>query len=387
MITAPLAGVKAGTAVATIPLTMRVVYSPKHLLHEPIHEVEFGIPIPNWEVPARAEEIRRALLGDGGFTFEEPREYGLAPIEAVHDPGLVRYLEGAWRDWRTRYEAPEMFPDTIIHPALREGMEPFREPAQGIGRLGYWCFETMTPIVPGSYTATRAAVDTALTAAELVLGGEAAAYGLCRPPGHHSPRAAFGGYCFFNYAAVVANDLVRQTGEPVAVLDLDYHHGNGTQQIFYRRSDVLYASLHGDPDRAYPYFCGFADETGTGEGKGATINVPLPIGCTDEQYLEALQPALEAVAACRGSIVVISLGFDTYGQDPIADFALTTPAYHRIGSAVKSLGKRLVILQEGGYFLPQLGENARQFLRGVERRPLEEAGETTAMSEGVRPGA
>jgi hypothetical protein len=170
--------------------------------------------------------------------------------------------------------------------------------------------------------------------------------------------------------AGVAEELVRRTGEPVAILDVDYHHGNGTQQIFYARGDVLYVSLHGDPDRAYPYFAGFEDEIGSGPGEGTTMNLPLPAGTADEAYLEALERALEAIAGFGGSVVVVSLGFDTYGQDPIADFALTTPVYHEVGRQVAALGRRLVILQEGGYFVPHLGENARAWLRGVEGRDL-----------------
>ncbi len=347
---------------------MKVVYTPAHLLHNPDTEVQFGIPLPMYEVPQRAEAIRRALEADGGFELVAPTEHGVAPVQAVHDPAMVRYLEQAWRDWRTAYTTPQAIPDTVLHPALREGMGPAPEPRGPLARLGYWCFETMNPIVPGTYQAARWAVDVALTAADLVVEGERAAYGLCRPPGHHAPRAAFGGYCFFNNAAIVAEDLVRRTGEPVAVLDVDYHHGNGTQQIFYARADVLYVSLHGHPDRAYPYFAGFEDETGAGAGEGANLNLPLPAGCTDGQYLEALDRALDRIAAHGGSLVVVSLGFDTYGQDPIADFALTTPTYHEVGRRVAALGRRLVILQEGGYFLPHLGANAVNWLRGAEGR-------------------
>ncbi|HXF72059.1 MAG TPA: histone deacetylase family protein [Actinomycetota bacterium] len=350
---------------------MRVVYTPRHLLHDPDTEVQYGVPLPMYEVPQRAERIRAALEEDGGFELVPPAEHGVGPIEAVHEPAMVRYLEEAWRDWRTVNRAPQAIPDTILHPALREGMGPAREPVHPLARLGYWCFETMNPIVPGTYEAARWAVDVALTAADLVLGGEPAAYGLCRPPGHHAPRAAFGGYCFFNNAAIAAEELVRRTGEPVAILDVDYHHGNGTQQIFYGRGDVLYVSLHGHPDRAYPYFAGYEDETGTGAGAGANLNIPLPAGCTDDAYLRALDRALERIEEHGGSILVVSLGFDTYGQDPIADLALTTPVYHEVGRRVAALGRRLVILQEGGYHVPHLGANAVNWLRGVEGRELD----------------
>ena len=353
---------------------MRFVYSPKHLLHNPDTEIQEGVPLPTFEVPQRAERIRQALEADEGFELAPPTEHGPAPIEAVHEPAMVRYLENAWRDWRTMSTNPQAVPDTVLHPALREGMGQVRQPASPLGRLGYWCFETMTPIVPGTYDAARAAVDVALTTSDLVLAGESTAYGLCRPPGHHSPHSAFGGYCFFNSAAVVAQDLVGRTQEPVAILDVDYHHGNGTQQIFYDRADVLYISLHGDPDRAYPYFAGHADETGAGAGAGANLNIPLAAGCDDASYLAALDRGLERISAFGGTIVVVSLGLDTYGQDPIADFALTSSAYWEIGRRVASLGRRLVIIQEGGYFVPHLGENVRQWLRGVEGRSLDLSG-------------
>ncbi len=347
---------------------MRVVYSPAHSLHDPEHEVQFGIQMPIAEVPARAEAIREALERDGGFTIEGPTDHGTEPIEAVHDPGLVRFLSEAWSLWRSDWHAPEMIPDSFPHPSLREGMEPIAEPKSPLARLGYWCFETMTPIVPGTYEAARSAVDVALTAADLVLGGERIAYGICRPPGHHAPRAAFGGYCFFNNAAIVAHHVTEATGEPVAILDVDYHHGNGTQQIFYGRGDVLYASLHGDPERAYPYFVGYADERGAGPGEGANLNVPLRAGCTDEEYLTAIDRALEAIGAFGGSVLVVSLGLDTYGQDPICDFALTTPVYAEVGRRVAALGRDTIVLQEGGYYLPKLGGNVVAWLRGAQGR-------------------
>jgi len=344
---------------------LRFVYSDRHMLHDPKTEVQIGVAQAMHETPSRAEAIREALVADGGFTIEEPTEHGVGPIHAVHEPAMVRYLEDAWHEWEAASGAPEMIPDTVLHPALREGMAAASEPRFPLARLGYWCFETMTPVVPGTYEAARAAVDVALTTADLVLGGEPAAYGLCRPPGHHAPRAAFGGYCYLNNAAITAQYVAERSGEPVAILDVDYHHGNGTQQIFHARGDVLYVSLHGHPDRAYPYFLGYEDETGTGEGAGANLNLPLPTGCDDALYLDAIERALEAIAAFGGSTVIVSLGLDTYRRDPICDLALTTPAYHEIGRRVAALGRRLVILQEGGYYVPDLGENVREWLRGA----------------------
>ena len=265
---------------------------------------------------------------------------------------------------------PQFMPDTVLHPAMREGMGEAPEPSAAVGRIGYWCWETMTPLVAGSYRAARAAVDVALTAADLLLAGDAAVYGLARPPGHHCPRSAFGGYGLFNYSAAASAYLANRVGR-VAVLDVDYHHGNGTQQIFYHRDDVLYVSLHADPDRAFPYFVGWADEGGAGPGEGFTLNLPLPAGCTNDRYLTALETALERIAEHAAAVLVVSLGFDTYGQDPIADFALSTDVYHEVGRRVASLGLPTLILQEGGYFVPKLGENARTWLRGLLGRPLD----------------
>jgi acetoin utilization deacetylase AcuC-like enzyme len=352
---------------------MRVVYSAAHLGHDPITETVMGVAIPANEVAERAERIRGALISDGGFDLVEPTEHGEEPITAVHDPGLVRFLADAWAQVRREgIVRPAVIAEAFNVASLTEGISPaVIEPPSISGRTGFWSFDTSTPIVAGSYSAARAAVDIALTTVDLVLGGERSAYGLCRPPGHHAARSMYGGYCFFNNAAVAAEAIVRATGEPVAILDVDYHHGNGTEQIFWRRGDVLYVSIHADPDRQYPYFLGRATETGEGSGAGANLNIPMPAGTTNEDYLVAIDAAIEAIDATAGSVVVVSLGFDTYGHDPLGDFALTTDVYHEIGRRVAALGRRLVILQEGGYYRPALGENARAWLRGAEGRPYE----------------
>ena len=224
----------------------------------------------------------------------------------------------------------------------------------------------MTPLVAGTYPAARAAVDVALTAADLVLDGARAAYGLCRPPGHHAPRAAYGGYCYFNNAAVVADHVARSTGARVTVLDVDYHHGNGTQQIFYERDDVQYVSLHGDPNRAYPYFAGYAEECGGGRGLGSTLNLPFPPGTDDATYQAGLTRALEAIDAFGPTTLVVSLGVDTFELDPIADFALTTDGFARAGAMVAELGRPTIVLQEGGYHVPTIGENVRTWLAAFD---------------------
>lgn len=351
---------------------MHFVYSPVHLEHDVVSETAMGLPVPAYEVPDRAEQIRAALEADGGYELVAPIEHGIEPILAVHDAGLVSFLEEAWTQAQNEGLArsavvPETFPVTgLFEGRSGEGMGPVKEPSRIRGRVGRWALDTSTPIVQGTYRAAREAVDVALTAVDLVLdSGEVAAYGLCRPPGHHAARSMYGGYCYFNNAAIAAEQIVRRTGERVAILDVDYHHGNGTQQIFWRRADVRYVSIHGDPDRAYPFFLGRADESGEGPGAGENVNFPLEAGVDDERYLAVLERALEAVAGVPGSVLVVSLGFDTFGSDPIGDFELTTGVYHEIGVRVAALGRRLIILQEGGYHRPALGENARSWLRGA----------------------
>jgi acetoin utilization deacetylase AcuC-like enzyme len=369
---------------------MRVVYTPAHLAHDIVTETVLGAAIPANEVADRAERIRATLEADGGFPIEAPAEHGTDPILAVHDPGLLAYLEEAWPAARAQsLDRRSLIADTYPTFRMFEGMSAEvlgsrPEPRAAGGRAGWWGLDTANPLVAGTYRAARAAVDVALTTVDLVLAGETAAYGLCRPPGHHAARSMVGGYCFLNNAAIAAEAIARRTGDPVAILDVDYHHGNGTQQIFWRRGDVFYVSLHADPEREYPYFLGRADETGEGEGSGANLNIPLPAGTDDASYLVALDRGLEAIARTAGSVVVVSLGFDTYGHDPIGDFALTTAVYHECGRRVAALGRRLVILQEGGYYRPALGANARAWLRGAEGRdydPMPPAGFGSAGSD------
>jgi len=356
---------------------MRVVYTPRHLGHEVRLQTVLGVQVPANEVAERAERIRRTLEADGGFEIVDPTDHGEDPITAVHDPGLLAFLRDAWADARRaghRYDS--LVPETIRSVLATEGMSGavIREPPHIYGRAGHRALDTSTPIVAGTYEAARAAVDVALTAVDLVLdGGAGAAYGLCRPPGHHAARSMYGGFCYLNNAAIAAEAIARRTGEHVAILDVDYHHGNGTEQVFWRRGDVLYVSLHAHPDRQYPYFLGWEDETGEGDGAGANLNIPLPAGVSDEEYLAALDRALDRIADEPGSVMVVSLGFDTYGLDPIGDFALTTGVYHEVGRRAAATGKRLVILQEGGYYLPALGDNARAWLRGAEGRPYDPA--------------
>ncbi|HEY7331870.1 MAG TPA: histone deacetylase family protein [Candidatus Limnocylindria bacterium] len=352
------------------PRPTPVVRSDAHLAHAGLVELMAGREIPCWEAPERAIEIERALAAEGSFAFREPDAFGTDPILAVHDADLLEVVDRAWTDALAAGVADgsrPLIPDTFKLAAYPGPMEPLSEPRGAHLRLGAYCFDTATPIVAGTAAAARAAVDVALSAARAVVDGAGLAYGLCRPPGHHAARRMLGGYCFFNNAAVVAEWLRRDGGfARVAILDVDYHHGNGTQQLFWERGDVLYLSLHADPARAYPYYSGFAAERGAGDGAGATRNFPLPAGTTLDGYATALAEALRMVEAfAPDAPIVVSLGFDTFERDPIGDLALRTADYAEIGRLIGAIGHPVVALQEGGYAVDAIGANAVAFLGGL----------------------
>ncbi len=345
---------------------MRVVTTDRHRGHAPLAEIEASGFQPPFEHPGRADAIHSVLAADDRFDIVEPDKWGTAPISAVHDPGLVDFLAGAWAAYQVEHPGThDVVPDVFAMSGLLDGMGPFPERALIDHEIGRWCFETTTPITEGTFDAARSAVDVALSAANMVLAGEHSAYGLCRPPGHHAPTALYGGYCFFNNAAVAAHHVASTTGSKVTVLDVDYHHGNGTQQIFYRRDDVQYVSLHGDPARAYPYLSGFADETGAGRGADANLNVPLAAGTDDDAYLAALGSACEAISVFEPSLVIVSLGVDTFHNDPTSDLAVTTGGLRAQGELVAQLALPTVVLQEGGYDVDAIGGNVRAFLLGL----------------------
>jgi acetoin utilization deacetylase AcuC-like enzyme len=346
-----------------------LIASDAHLGHAGLVELYAGKEIPCFESPERATVIRDALLATGNYLLEAPEDHGPDAIAAVHELELIDLVEGVWADAIADGHDPArpLLPDTFL---LREyaGRMPLEQlPARRHDRLGAYCFDTATPIVAGTAAAARAAVDIGLTALDRVLeGGARLAYGLCRPPGHHAGRNLIGGYCFYNNAAIVAESLLSRGAERVAILDIDFHHGNGTQQIFWDRGEVLYVSLHGDPRGIYPYYSGYATERGIGDGEGTTLNLPLPPGTDGDAYLGTLQEALEAIRAFDADApLVVSLGFDTYHADPICNLSLVTDDYARIGSSIAGLGSSVVALQEGGYAVEALGANAVAFLGGL----------------------
>jgi acetoin utilization deacetylase AcuC-like enzyme len=345
--------------------------SEAHLAHAGLREVLGGREIECFERPERAIEIERALAADGGYVLREPDAFGPDPILAVHDPALVEVVERAWTDaLAAGHEATRpLIPDTFKLAPYPGAMEPLQLPGAAHLRLGALCFDTATPMVAGTAAAAHAAVDVALSAARAVVEGTALSYGLCRPPGHHAARSMLGGYCFFNNAAITAEWLRREGGfERVAILDVDYHHGNGTQQLFWERGDVLYVSLHADPERAYPYYSGYATERGAGAGAGCTANYPLPAGTSLDAYASTLASALQLVIAFQPDApLVVSAGFDTFERDPIGDMALRTPDYAVIGRLIGELDLPVIALQEGGYAVDAIGANAAAFLGGLRQ--------------------
>lgn len=345
-----------------------LIASDDHLAHAGLIELVAGREIPCYESPERAIVIRDALLAAGGYALEPPDAHGPDAISAVHEVELIDLVEHIWTDALAAGWNPSraLLPDTFL---LREYAGPMAlesRPADRHLRLGAYCFDTATPIVAGTANAARASVDIALTAADRVLAGAPLAYGLCRPPGHHAGRNLIGGYCYFNNAAIVAESLISRGASRVAILDVDFHHGNGTQQIFWHRDDVLYVSLHGDPGSIYPYFSGFAAERGGEGGEGANLNLPLAPGTMVDGYLAALADGIDAITAFDpDGPLVLSLGFDTYHADPICNLALRTDDYMRIGERIADLHRPVVALQEGGYAVDALGANAAAFLGGL----------------------
>jgi acetoin utilization deacetylase AcuC-like enzyme len=327
---------------------LKVVIAEKHDIH---HVRERGY----LERPARVGSIMKGLEDLPVERFVA-RKFGEKAIRAVHAGDFVSYLREATN---------QLGPHETIYPYIFPIRRPNRKPRDLAIRAGYYCIDTFTPLSQAAYRAARAAVDCALTGAELILQGQHLVYSLCRPPGHHAERRTYGGFCYFANAAIAAHRL-SQKGK-VALLDIDYHHGNGSQDIFYERDDVLVSSLHGHPNHSYPYFCGFADERGEGAGRGFNRNLPLPEGTTDAQYLSALDAALKEIREFRPMFLVVSVGFDIMRGDPTGSFLLTPQGMQQIGERLAKLDLPALIVQEGGYSRRNLVRGAQAFFSGLCR--------------------
>jgi acetoin utilization deacetylase AcuC-like enzyme len=314
------------------------------------------------ECPERAIDVIRAIRESGLGELRAPGSFDERKITAVHSPEYLDFLKNAWTDWRADgRKASNARAQTFVCCGMRAVI-----PDSIVGRLGRYAFDDSAPIVAGSWAAIRRSADIALTAAEIVRSERVHAFALCRPPGHHASHECAGGYCYLNNSAIAAQSLLTAGAKKVVVLDVDYHHGNGTQSIFYKRNDVLTVSLHADPAHEYPHFLGYEDEPGDGLGHGFNINFPLPLGTVWREYRKALQDALANISRFAPDGLVIALGLDTFAGDPTTHFGLTTEDYSEMGKLVASLGPPVLTVLEGGYAVDCIGLNTLAFLRGVE---------------------
>jgi acetoin utilization deacetylase AcuC-like enzyme len=340
---------------------MKTVFSDKHALRDAKTELFGGELVPPFERPERARLIRARVEEVGLGPVVAATDHGLDPILAVHDPAFLAFLETAFARWQEAGFKGEAYP--CAWPARRMTM---RCPEHIDGQLGYYAMTGETSITKGTWEAARAAADTALTAADRLIQGEPAAFALARPPGHHAAFDMYGGYCFLNNAAIAAQALRLAGAGKVAILDVDFHHGNGTQDIFIGRGDILFASIHGRPEEAFPYFSGYADEIGKGPGQGATLNLPLPPGTAWDDWHEALGQAMRAIQRFGAETLVVSLGTDTFERDPISFFKLTTDDFTRMGRAIATLDLPTLFVMEGGYAVAEVGINTVNVLSGFE---------------------
>ena len=356
---------------------MQTIFHPAQLQHNPAKEFLDGEWVDYLESVQRPRMILDAIVDAKLGDVIVPHDFGIEPIRAVHTDDYLEFLQTAYSQWLAEGRSSSgVYPDTFFKP-------PFTHRPTKIGALaGLYTFDMSTVIVEHTWQAAYWSAQCALTAAKRVREGERAAFALCRPPGHHAHANMGGGYCFVNNAAGAAQFLLPSPGgrgaggggpprghegERVAVLDVDFHHGNGTQAIFYDRDDVLFVSLHADPDRQYPYFLGGADERGVGAGEGFNINYPLPIQTTDAQFLVVLDRACDDIARFAPRYLVVSLGVDTFGGDPLGDFSMTGDAYPKIGARLAQLGLPTVFVMEGGYAIDDLGKNVVGVLGGFEQ--------------------
>lgn len=339
---------------------IRVVRSAEARRHVPGAEIWLGMRTPGTEVPERVDAIEAALAD---WPMVEATAHDDEVLLRVHDARLVEHVRTVWERWE-EYGADRVVPYLFPTPGLL-GDLPLREPIAVHGAAGMFGYDTMTLIGPGTWEAARGAVDVALTCVDAV--GDGVIYGLTRPPGHHVTRSAYGGSCYLNNAAIAAEALRSAGHERVAIVDIDAHHGNGTQDVFYARGDVLYASLHVDPGAGwFPHYAGFADEVGVGDGVGANLNIPLAPGTGDMRWLDALMRIVQQVMDFGATALVVSLGVDAAADDPESPLEITESAYFRAGELLGALDVPTVALQEGGYHLPTLGSLVRATLEGLQ---------------------
>ncbi|MFN3375747.1 MAG: histone deacetylase family protein [Burkholderiaceae bacterium] len=343
---------------------MLVFYDPLHRGHAPTHEFFRGERVPCFEKPERIDYVMEQLRARGDLLCE-PDIDSRSVLQRLHTPRYLRFLETAWDRWLAFQPGGQQlqpFPSVWPVRSLRSDVEP----ANFIAQLGLYSMDNGTPLVQGTWTVAKRAADAAASAATRVAAGVRVAFSCTRPPGHHAGADFMGGYCFLNNAAVAAQTLCDHGVPRVAVLDVDFHHGNGTQSIFYARSDVLFVSLHGDPASEYPFYLGHADERGEGAGLGFNRNYPMPAGTSASVWFDTLEHACSDIDQAGCDALVVSLGLDTYEGDPISHFNLTRADFHRLGVRLARLNRPTVLVLEGGYAAADLGLNAAAVLAGFE---------------------
>ena len=341
---------------------MDIIFSEKHKLRDSQTELYGGQLVYPHERPSRMEYILKRLKETGFGQIHAPDDFGMDPIRAIHDDDFIEFLKHAWADWEKEGFKGEAIASNW--PAKRMSA---KRPNHIEGKLGYYSLAAETSISKGTWEASYASAQVALTAAERVRNGARCAFALCRPPGHHATADMYGGYCFLNNAAIAAQHLRNQGAARVAILDVDFHHGNGTQDIFYARDDVLFVSLHGDPMDAFPYYLGHADETGSGAGEGFTLNFPMPPKTGFGEWRKALSEGLDRIAGFAPDALIISLGVDTFENDPISFFKLTSNDYLTLGADIAAAGFPTVFVMEGGYDIEEIGVNTVNTLIGFEK--------------------
>ncbi|WP_416796535.1 histone deacetylase family protein [Ciceribacter azotifigens] len=341
---------------------MRVFYSEKHKLRDAKTELHGGLLVKPFEGPFRAEWILAAVKEAGFSDVSAPEGHGLETALKVHDAGYVEFLSTCWERWQAQGFEGEAIATSF--PCRRS--QTGRVPKNIDGAVGYYANSAETAISGGTYEAAIASMDVAISGADWLAEGNRFAFSLCRPPGHHAGIDLFGGYCFINNAAIAAQRLLDRGAGRVAVLDVDFHHGNGTQDITYRRDDIFFASLHGEPQDAFPFFMGYADEAGEGPGEGLNANYPMPSGTAWDVWSSALADSLTRIRSCGAEAIVLSLGVDTFEEDPISFFKLKSDDYLRMGEMIAAAGLPVLAVMEGGYGVPQIGHNVANVLKGLD---------------------
>lgn len=342
---------------------MLTFYDPRAKHRQAKTELVGGELVVPFESPKRVDMILGRINETQLGAVQGIKSYGLDPIKAVHDEKYVTFISQVWDEWKTAGRTGEVIP--VMWPTRRTRDDYI--PHIIDGKVGYYALSGETSIEAGTWDAATASVDTALTAMYHVLEHQDAAFGLCRPPGHHAAVDLYGGYCFFNNAAIAAQEALNHGAKRVSILDVDYHHGNGTQQIFYQRSDVLYSSLHCTPLEEFPYYLGLADEKGKGQGEGYNDNHPLMPGATYGDWLRELDAALLRIDQYAPDLLIVSLGVDTYEADPIGTFKLKSPDFSDYGRRLKQVNRPTVFLMEGGYAVDAIGVNTVNVLSSFER--------------------